>query len=89
MLERGAHVDSKDNYGWTALSWAAKKGHESIAKLLLSHWEIEVNSRDIYGRTALLWAAENGHAGIAEKLLESNADVCLKDNYNRTPLSCV
>jgi ankyrin repeat protein len=39
-------VNSKDNYGSTALSWAAEKGHETIVKLLLSTDGIDVNSNE-------------------------------------------
>jgi ankyrin repeat protein len=34
LLEKGSNLDSKSNYGWTPLSYAAEKGHEAV-KLLL------------------------------------------------------
>lgn len=35
LLEKGAELRSKDYYGQTPLSWAAKKRHKAVVKLLL------------------------------------------------------
>ena len=35
LLEKGAQLESKDNYGQTSLSYAAGNGHEAVVKLLL------------------------------------------------------
>jgi KaiC/GvpD/RAD55 family RecA-like ATPase len=40
-------VDSKDNYGQTPLSWAAKNGHEAVVKLLLETGKVDVDSRGV------------------------------------------
>jgi ankyrin repeat protein len=37
LLEKGAELELKGNYGQTPLSWAAEKGHEAVAKLLLEN----------------------------------------------------
>jgi ankyrin repeat protein len=34
LLEKGAGLESKDQIGWTALLWAAEKGHGAMVKLL-------------------------------------------------------
>lgn len=36
LLERGANPNAKDEYGWTPLHHAAKKGSVDIAKLLIN-----------------------------------------------------
>ena len=36
LLEKGAELESKDNYGRAPLSLAAEKGHEAVVKLLTS-----------------------------------------------------
>jgi ankyrin repeat protein len=39
LVERDDVVaDSKDNNGWTPLSWAAEQGHEAVVKLLRSKY---------------------------------------------------
>jgi Ankyrin repeats (3 copies) len=67
-----ADLDSKDSYGRTPLSWAARNGHEGVVKLLLGTGKVEVDSKDSYGGTPLSWAAGNGHEGVV-KLLQSAA----------------
>ena len=34
LLKNGHDLDSKDSYGQTPLSWAARKGHKAVVKLL-------------------------------------------------------
>lgn len=34
MIERGADVNTRDRFGWTALRFAAWKGHTDIVQLL-------------------------------------------------------
>ena len=45
-----------------------------------------INSKDIYGYTALMYASANGHAEIVDLLLESGADVEVRDYGNQTAL---
>jgi ankyrin repeat protein len=61
----------KDDNGRTPLSWAAGKGHEAIAKLLLETGKVDVDSKSEDGWTPLSWAAESGYEAIA-KLLQSS-----------------
>ena len=37
LLEEGADVDDKDEYGSTALMWAVRRGHIELKKLLGSY----------------------------------------------------
>lgn len=37
LLEKGADVNTRDEYGWTPLTLAAEKGHLEIVKLLITH----------------------------------------------------
>jgi ankyrin repeat protein len=61
-------VDSKDSYGRTPLTWAAKGGHEAVVKLLLETGKVDVNSKDMNGQTPLSWAAEGGHEAVVKLL---------------------
>jgi hypothetical protein len=90
LIERGCHLDSKDSYGRTPLSWAAESGHEAVVKQLLSTGKVDADSKDnYYGQTPLWWAAESGHEAVVKLLLSTGkVDADSKDNYNgRTPLS--
>ncbi|KAH9209727.1 hypothetical protein DL95DRAFT_394123, partial [Leptodontidium sp. 2 PMI_412] len=35
LFEKGAELETKDNYGRTPLSWAAINGHAAVVALLL------------------------------------------------------
>ncbi|KAF9117031.1 hypothetical protein BGX27_005581 [Mortierella sp. AM989] len=37
LLDAGASVDERDQFGWTALVWATNNKHEDIVRLLLDH----------------------------------------------------
>jgi len=37
LIEHGAELDRKDQFGWTALSMAAHTGHHAFVKLLVDH----------------------------------------------------
>jgi ankyrin repeat protein len=73
LLEKGADVECRCNYGQTPLWWAAEKGYEAVVKLLLEKgaW---VEFRDNDGNTPLLLAAEKGHKAVIKLLLEKGAE---------------
>jgi ankyrin repeat protein len=81
-------IDSRDVSGRTPLSYAARYGHGTAARLLLQTGVVEVNSKDNDGRTPLSRAAENESIEVVELLLQTGlAEVNSKDNNGRTPLS--
>ena len=67
MLEKGAELESKDKNGRTPLSWAARKAHEAVVKLLLENGA-DLESTDTIGRTPLFWAARNEHEAVVKLL---------------------
>ncbi|KAE9374873.1 hypothetical protein N431DRAFT_288115, partial [Stipitochalara longipes BDJ] len=85
LFKNGHHIDSKDNYGQTPLSWAAENGHEAVVSLLLE-LGAEIESKDIYGQTPLLWATRNGHETVVRLLFERGAEIEFKDQDGRTLL---
>ena len=86
LVERGNPIDSKDSYGRTPLSWAAKNGCYSVVELLLRK-DVETESKDNDGLTPLSWAAISGHDLIVQLLLEKGVDPDAKHYDGRTPLS--
>ncbi|KAG4269316.1 AGC/PKA protein kinase [Fusarium proliferatum] len=89
LLEKDQLADSKGIYGWTALSYAARYGHEQVVKLLVARDDVDLNSTDgLYGETPLSWAAKNGHAGVVKLLLGNQGILadCVPES-RQTPLS--
>jgi len=67
-------VNAFDCTGNTALTWAARRGHSGVVKMLLERKDINPDKADTGDsgceRTPLLWAARNGHSGVVQMLLE-------------------
>ena len=87
LLKAGADVNSHDEYGSTALSWASYKGNKDLVKLLLAQPGIKVDETTVDGETALMVAAHNGHAEIVEILLKAGANVSITDEAGETAIT--
>ena len=72
LLGQGVDVNATDNFGMTALMYAADLGRTDIAGLLIDNGA-DVNAVDNYGRTALMHAIDNGHTETAKLLKEKGA----------------
>lgn len=75
-------LEEKD--GLTALQWAAARGHEPLARLLLREGVNINNSRN--GWTALHRAVRHGFGDIVALLLEGGADASIKGTAGMTAL---
>ncbi len=86
LLAKGTDVNTWDNeFGVTALSWAALLDEVKIAKFLIENGaDVNVKSRD--GSTPLHSAAFLGRAEIAELLIQKGADVNPANYKGETPL---
>jgi ankyrin repeat protein len=82
------NVDSKDNFGQTPLSWAARNGHETIVKLLFKTGKIDVDSKNGSGQTPLSRAAEKGHEAVV-KLLQSFIATQLVTKQRSQQIKCL
>jgi ankyrin repeat protein len=80
LLDRGAAVNGKGDYGQTPLSRAAENGRAAAVRLLIER------GATVAGSLALSEAAEDGHAGAMKVLLEKGADTEETDKDGRTPL---
>ena len=74
LMDNGVDVNTKDDYGFTPISYAALKGHDGIVDLLIENGAI-VDVRNNWGGTALAQAVYFGHIEIAKTLIDHGADV--------------
>ena len=87
-LHAGTDINAKNEFGRTALTWAARDNtNPEVLKLLLDAGA-DVRAKDEEGRTALMWAArDNTNPEVLKLLLENGADVRAKDEEGRTALT--
>ncbi|KAL7621867.1 hypothetical protein AAE478_007367 [Parahypoxylon ruwenzoriense] len=86
LLNRGANIESLDQFGQTPMHTAAERGHAAIVQLLLDRGA-NIETKNKNGETPLSLAAKSGHATIVELLLDRGANIETKDNNGRTLLS--
>ena len=74
LLDKGVDVNTKTQYGATALAYACDKGHFEVVKLLLERGA-NVNVKDtFYGEMPLGWALQKENVEILRLLLEKGAE---------------
>ena len=84
----GVDTNCVNDTGTTPLIWAARAGHEAVARLLLGQEDASPDRLDNHGQTPTSWAAVNGHAVVVRLPLgreEVNPD--RPDDHGRTPNS--
>ena len=91
LIQLGAPLDLvEETWGWSALHWASRMGHEHVAKALLDgKYEgrgATINLRDKYGWTALMRASYEGHESVVRLLLSRGAKQELQDHGGFTAL---
>ena len=84
-LTKGANANAQDGKGWTALMYAADKGHALMVPALLRAGA-DPNLRLADGATALFIAVVHGHLEIAAALLRAGADASIVGPRDQTPL---
>ena len=73
LRELPAHeFDAVDQYGNSAIIYAANNGHLEIIKFLMTQEGVDLNRRGYLGNTALSRAARSGHADIIRALMTND-----------------
>ncbi|KAI0430926.1 hypothetical protein F5Y09DRAFT_306177 [Xylaria sp. FL1042] len=86
LATEAVDLDFKDINGETALSWAARSGHEALVELLLKKGA-GIDIQDTASRTPLSWATGYGEVAVVRLLLKRGADVNSRDKSGWGPLS--
>jgi ankyrin repeat protein len=86
LLAGKPDINGGDDFGRTALYWAAENGYKDIVALLLTN-KADVNAKDkLLHSTPLSRAAQNGNLEIVKLLLAYKSDVNALDEGGQTPL---
>jgi len=78
LLQKGAHVDTKDEGGSTALALAAEFGHADTARFLMGKGADKI-AAGLEGDDALISAARSGYATKVEILLKRGTSAKVKN----------
>ena len=79
LLEKGADLKLKDNYGYSALMKASLNGHKDVVETLLNQGASKDEKLEWCGWTVLMMACYYGHKNVVEYLLEQGADLEIKN----------
>ena len=86
LLQQGADVNGAQGDGMTALHWAAERGDQELAALLLSAGANPGAATRIGRHTPLHVAAKGGHHRVVRLLLDAKADVSALTTTGAAPL---
>lgn len=79
LLSNGCDTTLFDEEGLNVLHWAADRGDLEIVMHLVKNINIDINTKDMDGQTALHYASSCGHEEVLKFLLESGADLSIKN----------
>jgi uncharacterized protein len=85
LLDKGADINTTNNFGDTALMTAAEDGRTDVVELLLDKGA-DINAKNYTGSTALMSAEFMDQTNVVELLLNKGADINAKDYDGDTAL---
>ena len=81
----GARVNARGGFtGATPLVEASYGGHWDVCRVLLHECGADPNGTNRFGDAALMYAAIRGRADVCKMLLQSGADLRIRDRSGRT-----
>ena len=86
LIERDANPGLVSTNGSTALHFAAHRGNDQVAELLIHQAKIDVDAKDSSHMTPLHLACVSGNTAISRMLLDKGADLRAKSTELMTPL---
>ncbi|MBM4222874.1 MAG: hypothetical protein FJ161_03645, partial [Gammaproteobacteria bacterium] len=85
LIQNNAPLDLQNQYGNTALIYAAYNDHTDIVTALITAGA-NPNLSNQGGNTALIYAAQNGHTAIVQSLIDKGANLNLQNKNGDTAL---
>lgn len=74
LLDEGAHVNHRDDMGWTALHWAVRKGNETLTRILLEEGA-NIHERTADEQNAICLAVHHEMKSLVRFLAENGAAI--------------
>ena len=85
LLNKEAHIDTRDVFKRTALHVAVKGGHLAVVRLLLDRGA-SIEATDVSGETPLHCATQGGFTAIVGLLLQRGASIDAKNSFQDTSI---
>jgi len=85
LIDQGADVNAKSEYGEPLLNYAARHWDTRMVNLLIRNG-VNLDAQGLGGRTALMEAIDGGNEKLANLLIVKGADVNAKDDKGMTAL---
>eukprot|EP00043_Microstomoeca_roanoka_P017710 m.185620 g.185620 ORF g.185620 m.185620 type:complete len:1059 (-) comp16686_c0_seq2:245-3421(-) len=85
MLKRGASIEARNDFRWTALDCAASRGWTEVVSVLVESGA-PIDSTDNIQMTPLHLAAKSGHVEVVKYLLDAKAGLALRNNEGENAL---
>ncbi|KAI9207399.1 ankyrin repeat-containing domain protein [Polychytrium aggregatum] len=86
LLSQGANPNDSDTDGTTVLIYATQKKCLPLVQKLVKTYNVDIDAKDSYGNTALIHAIQNNDLLIIQLLVESGANIQVRNLAGDDPL---